>query len=449
MSNANFPRDDEQIKCEFTELPSEYIYFNNGTEGSMPGCVFKAFCIALENWANNPTNAYETDPLLGKRQKENRKALAAILGVKQNNICLTDNTTMGMNLVLMGLDFKAKDRIVITDHEHPCVSSPLWILKRKHGIQTEVRTFPGAQQLCQMNSDELIDFLFPVIPELKNAKALCVSHIYNTTGVRLPLDKLRQRADQLNIRYLIVDGAQALGMVDMSHAENRLDNCDFYAAPMHKWMNGPPGTGILYIKNEYLSPPEFYPILTQKMGSYLCGDMPGTHLPMAEALQVRGCSSIPAFVALRTLMEYYQRQGGQIVIENFIFGLAREISDFIATKAPNCLVSPRDDALRSGLITFFPFKWDQPNTYYTDKETAVSVVDALFKEGLQVRFVPFPTVDLSEECRLQSHNANLLIDCSGEPVDQFFVIRISTAYFNTHDQIEIFKQTLKRVLKKL
>lgn len=90
----------------------------------------------------------------------------------------------------------------------------------------------------------------------------------------------------------------------------------------------------------------------------------------------------------------------------------------------------------------FPFKWDQPDTYYTDKETAVDVVDALFQKGLQVRFAPFPTVDFSDDCRLQSHNAKLLIDCSGELVDRSFVIRIPTAYFSTRDQLDTFKQAL-------
>lgn len=440
------PRNNSIEQCAFTELPANFVYLNNGTEGSMPNCIIRTYKKYLKKWASNPTTSYEVDPILGKRQKENRKKMAEFMSVQQNNVCLTDSTTMGLNMVMMGLNFKPGDRIVITDHEHPALLSPLWILKQKPGVQVEVRPFPAPEQLREMDPDQLLDYLFPKIPELENAKALCISHIYNTNGIRLPLNKIKQRVDELNISYLIVDGAQALGMVDLSKPENRLENCDFYAGPTHKWLNGPPGTGILYIKNLNLCPPEFYPVFSQKMGSYMCGDDPEVCLPMAEALQVRGCSSIPAYAALTKLIKFYKKKGGQAIVEKHILDLSRDVDAFIESRAPYSLVSSSDAELRSGLISFFPFLWNHPETYFKDKETAEWVVSQLLKMGVQVRFVPFPTVDFSPECQLQKHIPHLPIDCSGEPVAQSYVVRVSTGYFNTHSQLDIFKKTLKKVL---
>lgn len=436
-------------QSEFTQLPKKFIYLNNGTEGSMPRSIIKSLGKTLKKWANNPTTSYETDPVLGKRQQRNRKAMARFLGVKMNNISLTDNTTMGMNMVLIGLNFKAEDRLVITNHEHPCVSSPVWILKQKLGLQVEVRDFPEADELSGMSADLLIDYLFPHIPELRNATALCISHIYNTNGVRLPLDKVRRRADELNIRYLIVDGAQGMGMMDMGKPENRVDNCDFYAAPAHKWMNGPPGTGMLYLKNRQLRPPEFYPPLSQKMGAYMCEDDAHSCLPMAEALTVRGCINIPAYVALTQLVKFFDKIGGQAKVEQHILHLSGIVRDFIASHSPHSLISPTDNELQSGLVSFYPFNWEQPQKYFSDKDTVISVVDKLLEEGVQVRFVPFPTVDFSEGCSLHRHHPELVRDCSGEPVHQTFTVRVSTGYFNTSKDVEVFKKTLKKVLSGL
>lgn len=430
---------------EFKNLPAKFIYMNNGTEGSMPGCVIKAYKKNLIKWTSNPTTSYETDPLLGKREKKNRKKVAQFLGVQLNNICLTDNTTMGLSMVLMGLNFRPKDRVIITDHEHPAITSPLWLLKQKQGVEVEVRSFPSTKILRQMNSDDLLDCLFPVIPELQFAKALCVSHIYNTNGVRLPLDKLKKRAEELHVSYLIVDGAQAAGMVDLIKPENRVDNCDFYAAPSHKWMNGPPGTGLLYIRNSYLTPPEFYPTITQKMGAYMCGDYPGSFLPIAEALQVRGCSNIPGYVAVTRLLKFYEEIGGQAKIEKHILALSCSVRDFIASKSPDCLISPSDPELQSGLVSFYPFNWDEPESCFMDRDTVIGVNNKLLDKGVQVRYVPFPTVDFAE-CLLQKHEPELLIDCSGEPVEQTFCIRVSTGYFNTADEVDMFKKALEKVL---
>ena len=70
----------------------------------------------IEKWASNPTYSYELDKKLGKQQHQNREELARILSVDKNNICLTDNTTMGLNMVLMGINCKATDKVIVTNH---------------------------------------------------------------------------------------------------------------------------------------------------------------------------------------------------------------------------------------------------------------------------------------------------------------------------------------------
>ena len=182
----------------------------------MPDCVLSAFQDGLQKYASNPTMSYESDPLFGKHQVRNRERVAAFLNVGKNNICLTDNTTMGLSMTLMGLNFSRNDKVITTDHEHMAIRSPLRVLKERVGIEIKAQSFPSTSVLKKMNATQLLDALFPDDSELRGAKALCVSHVYPTTGVRLPLRALRQKADQLNISYLIVDGAQAFGMLDLT-----------------------------------------------------------------------------------------------------------------------------------------------------------------------------------------------------------------------------------------
>lgn len=434
---------------EFTELPEDFVYLNNGSQGSMPAPVIRAYAEALRVWAVNPTTSFETDPELGKRQLRNREHVAAFLGVAQENISLTDNTTMGLNIVLMGLNITANDKIVLTDHEHPAMVSPIWFLRQRWGVAVEVRPFPQAEQLRKMDAEELLAWLFPDTAALRGAKALCISHVYNTTGVCLPLDKVRQRAHRLDIRYLVVDGAQGVGMLDLSKPQNRVDNCDFYAAPLHKWINGPPGTGFLYMRDGSLCPPEFYPPVGQKMGSYMCGDERGACLPIAEALQARGCSSIPGYVGAVKALEFIERIGGQSPVEAHILALAASVRALIAERCPESLVSPTDDDLRSGLVSFFAFDWNKPRGCFRDKETATKVVETLTADRVQVRFVPFPTVDISGDPRLRRHDPGAQVDCSGEPADQVFAIRVSTGYFNTHADIGLLERALEKALSGL
>lgn len=420
--------------CGYAELPSDFIYLNSGTEGSMPDCVLSAFQDGLQKWASNPTTSYESDPLFGKHQVLNRERVASFLNVGKNNICLTDNTTMGLSMTLMGLNFSRGDKVITTDHEHMAIRSPLRVLKERVGIQIEARSFPSSSVLNKMGATQLLDTLFPDDSELRGAKALCVSHVYPTTGVRLPLRALRQKADQLEIPYLVVDGAQAFGMLDLTTAEEDIRHCDFYACPGHKWLNGPPSTGVLYIKNENIQPPEFYPTISQRMGNYTSYDsIDDTPVPMAEALQVRGNSNTPGFAAMAGAIDFAKSAGGASAIEKHILDLSSKFKKTIIAKAPNSIVSPHaDSALSSGLTVFFPFHWDAPQTIFTDKETAIWVVAELLKKNIQIRSIGFLNPVPGTNQRVEVH-----------------ALRVSTAHFNTDSHLDLLVGALRDVLRQI
>ena len=400
----------------------------------MPDCVLSTFQNKLQQWASNPTTSYELDATLGKHQHLNREEVARFFGVEKNNICLTDNTTMGCNMTLLGLNFRPNDKVVTTNHEHNAIKSPLQVVQARQGLKIETRSFPPARELSAMSSTQLLDFLFPNIPALMGAKALCVSHVYPTTGVRLPLRLLRQKADELNIPYLVVDGAQAMGMVDLGKQGDSLENCDFYAGPGHKWMNGPPGTGVLYIRNADIQPPEFYPTVSQRMSKYSdCDNDKEACFPMAEALQVRGCSNTPGFAAMLTAMKFIENAGGAAQVEKHILDLAQQVKNVILARSPGNIISPHADSeLQSGLSTFFPFKWDRPEVSYQDKKTADWVVQELKKKNIQVRSIGFADNGASDQSS-----------------DTAYAIRVSTAYFNSADDIASFSMALQEVLKNL
>jgi isopenicillin-N epimerase len=341
---------------------------------------------------------------------------------------------MGCSMTLMGLNFSQGDKVVTTNHEHNAIRSPLQVLQARQGLKVETQSFPPTDKLNGMGSIELIDTLFPNTPALQGAKALCVSHVYPTTGVRLPLRLLREKADELGIRYLVVDGAQAMGMVDLGKDGDNIDNCDFYACPGHKWLNGPPSTGVLYIKNADIRPPEFYPTISQRMGKYVdCSDASGECFPMAKTLQVRGCSNTPGFAAMVGAMKYVVDAGGAAQVERHILALSQEVKRFILSRAPDSIVSPHTDpALQSGLTTFYPFHWDKPQSIFQDKKSADWVVTELLKKNIQVRSIGVPSP----------------ISPGGKSETRY-VIRVSTGFFNTAAEVELFKTALQEVLTRI
>jgi len=423
QQNNNF-----NSKCQFSKLATKFIYLNSGTEGSMPDCVINELANKQNQWAEDPTTSYELDKSLGKHQHLNREKVAEFFSVTKNNITLTDNTTMGLSMAIMGLNFSSTDKVIVTNHEHNAIVSPLAILQTRLGLTVKTRNFPSTTKLSKMGEADLFEFLFPDTDELRGAKALCVSHVYPTTGARLSLKTLRKKADELSIQYLIVDGAQAFGMLDLGQGTEKITHTDFYACPGHKWLNGPPSTGILYIKNSKISPPEFYPTLSQRMSKYILeGKIIETDFSMAEALQVRGCSNTPGFSAMLSAISFVKELGGTNAIEKRILLLSNIVKDFITSRSPKSLVSPfKAETLLSGLTVFFPFSWENPDKLFYDKKTADRIVRKLMENNIQIRSIGFE--DVSDQTKKR------------------YALRISTGIFNSSEQLNIFRERLKEVL---
>jgi len=96
-------------------------------------------------------------------------------------------------------------------------------------------------------------------------------------------------------------------------------------------------------------------------------------------------------------------------------------------------VSPHsDDALLSGLTTFFPFNWDKPQQVFADKKSADWVVSELLKKNIQVRSIGFRNAGGSD----RSHGES-------------YVVRVSTGHFNSPADIGILKTALREMLRRI
>jgi selenocysteine lyase/cysteine desulfurase len=77
-------------------------------------------------------------------------------------------------------------------------------------------------------------------------RVLSVSHILAWTGLVMPIAKLCAMARQHGL-LTVIDGAQAVGQIALDMAAL---GCDAYAGSGHKWLLGPKGTGLLYVRGD-------------------------------------------------------------------------------------------------------------------------------------------------------------------------------------------------------
>ncbi|HEY0310978.1 MAG TPA: aminotransferase class V-fold PLP-dependent enzyme [Allosphingosinicella sp.] len=398
------------VAAEFSFVPG-LTYLNTGSEGSMPRRLQAVLGEAVAKWASSPSQAFFFDPLLDSKETANRARMAAFVGARPQEIVLTDNTTMGLAMVIIGFPWRPRDEVVTTQHDHFSMYSPLGVAASRVGIDVVELPLPSPPE----RPAQIIDAFEAAITP--NTRAFCFSHITFTTGLRMPVSQLCALARSRGIAT-IVDGAHALGMLDLSLHDL---GCDFYAASGHKWLNGPPATGILYIRDAQTNPWNLAAVISEKSASV------GNGLTIAEALQKRGELGGPAYLTLARTADFADTIGKR-AIETRILTL----SDIVRRRAAElwgeqCLYSvgtaADTDAMRSGLVAFLPSR-DPLRAY--DADFVNGIVQTLVQRGIWVLCTQFP-------------------NAAGDTTRQMNALRVSTSLYNNEDDVDRLFAALRAI----
>ena len=178
-----------------------------------------------------------------ERELERGVAVAAArhLGVRPEEIALTDSTTMGLALVYGGLRLRRGDEVLTTAHDFYATHEAL----RLHaGRVRTVRLYGDPERA---SAAEIVERLTRAVT--RRTRVVAITWVHSGTGVKLPLDDIGTALEAARRRGLVlaVDGVHGLG-AEPAGVEDR---CDALAAGTHKWLGGPRGTGIVWARGAW------------------------------------------------------------------------------------------------------------------------------------------------------------------------------------------------------
>lgn len=184
-------------------------------------------------------SAYFRANLGGEGLRSLLGSIASFLGASPEELTFTSGCTQGLNLIAQGLDLSAGDEIVTTQHEHAAAIYPWLLQAKRRGVKIAQVSLPSPLPHPQHVIDAFGAAFTP------RTRVIAFAHVQYTDGSVLPVRELAELARARNV-LSVVDGAQALGMLAVSLRDL---GCDFYAGNLHKWVNGPAGTGVLYLRD--------------------------------------------------------------------------------------------------------------------------------------------------------------------------------------------------------
>ena len=212
------------------------IYLDNAaTTYPKPEKVYDSIMDCMKNYCANPGRAGHKLAMKAAREiYDARENIARLFNIDNPmTIVFTNNATDSLNLAIKGV-VKKGDHIITTSMEHNSVIRPIKSLE-KYGIENTIVQ-------CDKEGFLNIEDIKKAIR--KNTKLIVTTHASNVCGTIIDIKSVGEIARENNILYL-VDASQTAGVYDIDVKDIHVD---MIAAPGHKCLLGPQGTGILYIR---------------------------------------------------------------------------------------------------------------------------------------------------------------------------------------------------------
>jgi cysteine desulfurase/selenocysteine lyase len=284
-----------------------------------------------ENGAPFGRGVYDSASTTDRLVNDARRAVATLLGVDDpSRVVFALNGTDALHLAIQGL-IKPGDHVVTTVIEHNSVLRPLRQLESR-GVAT---THVGCDAEGVVAAGDVVKAL--------NAKTkfVVVAHASNVTGALQPVAEIGAELRKRGVTF-IVDAAQTLGELPLAAEEL---SCDLLAAPGHKGLLGPLGTGVLYVR----------PGIEERLASIRTG---GTGSQSNSTLQPKtmpdkfeaGNLNVPGIVGLGAGARWLLQRGISNVREHAL-QLTTRLLDGLS-KLPSVRIrGPREPARRVGLVS--------------------------------------------------------------------------------------------------
>jgi len=218
-------------------MPDRIYADNAATSFPKPPEVLEAMRrYAEELGASAGRGAYREAVETGELVADCRRRVARLIqAADARNIVFTLNCTEALNLAIKGL-LQPGDHVVTSAMDHNSVLRPLAALQRQRGITV---TYVRADAVTGLVDPA--DMLSAVTPR---TRLVALAHASNVTGTLQDVGAVGRELRKRGVPFL-VDAAQTLGHVPIDVNDLGID---LLAAPGHKGLMGPLGTGFLYIR---------------------------------------------------------------------------------------------------------------------------------------------------------------------------------------------------------
>src|SRR5271170_3698406 len=176
------------------------------------------------------------------RLDDARKLASQLLNCQTDEIAVVGPTSLALSFVAAGLNFRKGDNILIYHDDYPSNVYP-WMALAARGVEVRLLNIKNYGAIRTIDVTGQVD---------ENTRLVALASCHFISGFRIEIDAIGKFLRERGILFCL-DAIQTLGAFPTT-----VEHVDFLAADAHKWMLGPCGAGIFYVRRELqdkLNPP--------------------------------------------------------------------------------------------------------------------------------------------------------------------------------------------------
>src|SRR5450432_553357 len=383
------------------------IHLNNAGAGLMPDAVTRAQLdhIRLES----EIGGYEAADLKSDTIRAFYEQAALLFNCKPSNMAFTASATDSYTRALSSIPFKNGD-IILTDNDD-FVSNQIQFLSLQKRLGIEIIHINNAPA----GGVDLNDFEEKL--KKHQPRLLAITHIPTNSGLVQPVNEIAKIFSDYSQRYrektwYILDACQSAGQMKL---DVQSLHCDFLSLTGRKYLRGPRGTGALYTSDKVLHA-GLEPMFIDMRGAEWTEKDKYRQQPDARRFEDWEFA-YSTVIGTKAAIEYCRNIGEDKIWQQvkFLSGLTRS-----QLSAMDGLMILDRGTENSGSVTF-----------HIARSRPELIVQELLRRKINV---------------VASYRAYGLIDFDEKGVE--WVIRASPHYYNTIQEIDIFIEALKEIIKK-
>ena len=294
---------------------------------------------ALRKYAEIVASEGQFDPAHEHLYRRCKERFAELIGppAKPEEIAFAGSTSHALGLVATSLDWQVGDNCIVADGDFPANVITWKNLEQTRGVEVRMLPFRAAMDLT-------MEDIAPLVNERTRLVSLASANFLS--GCPVDINAIGAWLHERGVLFC-VDAIQTLGAIEFDAT-----HVDFVCADAHKWLLGPNGTAVLWVRGEVL--PRLHPqilgwLAVEGRDNWLAYDT--TPINTAERFEP-GARNYLGIVATEASLALLQEFGMARVEQRVI-----ELRDYAVQKleAIGChfLWHPTPGS-RGGVVTFQP-----------------------------------------------------------------------------------------------